>query len=200
MVQEYNSWFNKYGDDHRSVGWNKPKQQSRFETLLSFWQSTLTNHQNIGKKTVVLDIGCGLAHFNKFIKLEHPTVNYAGIDVNPSFIEKNRISFPDDSFILTDYSSKKFSADISFASGLFNRKFHDSKEFFANTIKKMIMESQFGCSFNFLSTLALRKYEKNYYVSLQDVERIIDRKLVAGLLIDGISIPGEITVHISKKL
>ena len=89
------------------VGINQNSNQDS-ETLLSFWQSTLTNHQNIGKKTVVLDIGCGLAHFNKFIKLEHPTVNYAGIDVNPSFIEKNRISFPDDSFILTDYSSKIF--------------------------------------------------------------------------------------------
>ena len=38
------------------------------------------------------------------------------------------------------------------------------------------------------------------YMNMSDIESIIDRTLLDGFILDGNSIPGEITVHLRKKL
>ena len=83
MIGEYADWYSLYGDDHRSVGWNKPKHIRRFEALLRFW-----GHQDAG--IVILDLGCGLAHLAEHIDDFHTNLSYIGIDINPDFIEINK--------------------------------------------------------------------------------------------------------------
>jgi SAM-dependent methyltransferase len=192
MIDEYASWYSAHGDNHQSVGWNKPKHISRFKCLLDFWECIP------GDKSII-DLGCGLAHLADHMKTSHPDYSYMGIDINQSFIDINKLKYPSYEFYYgaaDDFTNK---ADVIVASGLFNRKFSDSKYFYFNTLNKMIDNARLGCSFNCLSSTALKKNDKNFYLSMNDVESIIDRTLLDGFIIDGDSIPGELTVHLRKK-
>lgn len=192
MILEYGSWYKNYGDSHEAVGWNKPKNIDRFEQLLHFWNDELPNKK-------IIDLGCGLAHLAGFIEMRNLPYGYTGIDINSNYIEINRSKFPQYEFHCYGAADLANSADFIVASGLFNRKFNDSPTFLRETVKKMIDNSVIGCSFNCLSSTAMKKHSQNYYVSMGDVEEIIDRTLLDGFVIDGDSIPGELTVHLRKK-
>mgnify|MGYP006103849649 FL=1 len=192
MINEYTDWHTKYGDDYKSVGWNKPKHLSRFECLTSYW--------NIDKNLDIVDVGCGLAHLAEYLKMKHQNFNYTGIDINKTFIETNKQKYPEYSFYSIAADNFLQKGDLIFASGLFNRKFSDSDAFFNKTVKSIINNAKVGCSFNCLSSSAIKKNDHNFYVSLSAIEKIIDRSIIDGFLIDGDTIPGELTVHIRKKI
>ena len=195
MVDEYIFWYSQYGNNYKAVGWNKPKQIMRFESLLRFWDNLLLNNTH-----TIIDLGCGLGHLAEYLEEKYTSYHYTGIDINSQFIRLNKQKFAQHSFFNETADNFKNEADIIIASGLFNRKFTDSKEFYLNTLFKMINNSYLGCSFNCLSSKAIKKNDKNFYISLYDVESVIDRTLLDGFVIDGNSIPGEITVHLRKKL
>ena len=192
MIGEYASWHSTHGDNHQSVGWNKPKHISRFECLLNFWDCIP------GDKSIV-DLGCGLAHLADHMKTCHPNYSYMGIDINQRFIDINKSKHPSYDFYCGAADEFTNKADVIGASGLFNRKFSDSKDFFLKTVNKRISNSTLGCSFYCLSSTAIEKNSTNFYISLSDVENVISRKLLDGFLIDGDSIPGELTIHLRKK-
>jgi SAM-dependent methyltransferase len=192
MIKEYLDWHSKYGDDHKSVGWNKPKHRLRFKALISFWDKLI--------KADIIDLGCGLAHMAKFLEKKKPNFKYTGIDINDRFIYLNKSKYPQHKFFKSEADNFSHKADLIIASGLFNRRFNDSEEFFFKTIHLMIFNSKIGCSFNCLSSKAIKKNEHNFYVNLNDIEKIIDRSVVDGFNVDGDSLPGELTVHIRKKI
>ena len=192
MISEYDSWYSRHGDNYQSVGWNKPKHISRFENLLKFWDFFP------GKKTII-DVGCGLAHLADHIKSSNPSYKYIGVDINKNFIDINKLKHPTYSFYCGDADNFTNTADVIVASGLFNRRFGDSEAFFFKTVDKMISNSKLGCSFNCLSSLAIKKNSTNFYISMDTIEKVINRKVLNGFLIDGDSIPGELTVHLRKK-
>jgi len=191
MINEYLEWHSKYGDDHKSVGWNKPKHTSRFECLISYWGTIKNVH--------IIDLGCGLSHMVKFLEKIKLDFKYTGIDINQKFIYFNKHKYPQHEFYKSEADNFSQKADLILASGLFNRKFHDSKVFLLKTIKLMINNSKIGCSFNCLSTKATKKNEHNFYINHNDIEKIIDKSLVDSFIIDEESMPGELTVHIRKK-
>jgi len=198
MVLEYNCWYKEHGDDFRSVGWNKPKHEMRFAALLRNWPE-LVQIKKYGKpKFEILDLGCGLAHLNEYLIKNRFEVDYTGVDINEKFIELNTTKFPFQKFLLSNANELFQSADFIFASGLFNRRFSDSETFFRQTVKNIINKSRVGCSFNCLSTTATSKNLHNYYVSMKQIEQLLDRNIVEYFNIDGQSVPGEITVHIKK--
>jgi hypothetical protein len=191
MINEYLDWHSKYGDDHKSVGWNKPKHTSRFECLISYWDTIKNVH--------IIDLGCGLSHMVKFLEKRKLIFKYTGIDINEKFIYFNKDKYPQHEFYKSEADNFSQKADLILASGLFNRKFHDSEVFFLKTVKLMINNCKIGCSFNCLSIKAIKKNEHNFYINLNDIEKTIDRSLVDSFIIDEESIPGELTVHIRKK-
>ena len=193
MIGEYASWYSAYGDNHQSVGWNKPKHISRFECLLKFWDCVS------GEKTII-DLGCGLAHLADHMKSGNPNYSYMGIDINQSFIDINKLKHPTYAFYCGGADDFTNTADVIVASGLFNRKFGDSEAFFLKTVNKMISNSKLGCSFNCLSSAAVEKNSTNFYISMTTIEKVINRKFLDGFLIDGDSIPGELTIHLRKKV
>ena len=193
MIAEYGTWYSAYGDNHQSVGWNKPKHISRFECLLKFWESIF------GIETII-DLGCGLAHLADHVKSSNPDYSYIGIDINQSFIDINKSKHPSYAFYCGNADDFTNTADVIVASGLFNRMFSDSEAFFLKTVSKMISNSRLGCSFNCLSSSAVEKNPKNFYIDMSTIEKLIDRKLIDGFLIDGDSMPGELTIHLRKKV
>jgi SAM-dependent methyltransferase len=195
MINEYLSWYSEHGNNYKSVGWNKPKHFTRFEILLDFWEDTIVDNS-----LEIIDLGCGLAHLAEFIKINHPNYKYVGIDINGHFIELNKKMFPEYKFYINSADTFTAKSDLIVASGLFNRRFNDSELFFNKTVNEMIKNSKVGCSFNCLSETALKKNDQNFYISMDKIESIVDRKLIDGFVVNGDSIPGEITVHLRKKV
>jgi SAM-dependent methyltransferase len=54
---------------------------------------------------VVLDVGCGLAHYYAFLKEKGLQVSYIGYDIVPQFIETNRERYPEAHFELRDITT-----------------------------------------------------------------------------------------------
>ena len=65
MNQDYSQLYREYGDNERSLGWNKPKQRLRFDIMFNMIKK---RSQLVCKKNIkLLDVGCGLAHFLSYL-------------------------------------------------------------------------------------------------------------------------------------
>jgi len=107
------SLFNEFGDDERSLGWTKKKQNLRFQQIVS--------RLNIMNKEI-LDIGCGFGDLYSYLKLNNDVLfNYTGIDIMPEFIELAKKKNPEGCFLTADFmnwdSNKRF--DYIIACGCF---------------------------------------------------------------------------------
>ena len=196
MNSEYTSLLKKYGDNEKSLGWNKPKQGLRFEIMLRMIKNKYQSKST--KKLRLLDVGCGLAHFFQYLKKNNFDVNYVGADANSDFIKHCRKKYPNEKFYNEIIEDHFYDANIICASGVFNRKFDKSLEI----IKSFLTNSQKSDAevvvVNFLHVSALQKYPNNFYTSLADIESVIDRNHINGFEIDGVSLPGEVTVGFYK--
>jgi SAM-dependent methyltransferase len=193
MLAEYNSWFNKYGDSHLSVGWNKPKAVIRFKIFLDEFRAILND-----KECIVLDLGCGLAHFYQYLLNEKISCQYVGVDINPRFIKYCKELYPLQTFVCETVENLEISADLIFASGLFNRKFINSPEFIKKVYLYAEKASKVGFALNFLDINAITKYEKNYYSSACEVTRLFSRDKLYGYKIDASTLSGEFTFFAYK--
>ena len=125
MNQDYCQLYEEYGDNERSLGWNKPKQRHRYDIL--FKMITKRSQLLFKKDIKLLDIGCGLAHFLSYLNEKKFSGIYVGVDANKIFVEKCRKKFPQKEFFCEIVSDYYYNADIIVASGIFNRKFDASK-------------------------------------------------------------------------
>ena len=196
MNRDYSALFRQYGDDEKSLGWNKPKQRIRFEIFYTmmlrhkFWQ---------GRELVrLLDIGCGLGHFSEFLAEQKLNVQYIGIDPNIEFINSCKKKFPEGLFYNSLFNGDFYDCEIVCASGVFNRKFDQSFQNIQNFFKQSQNASVKLILANFLHIGALEKYETNYYSSIAEIENIIDRTLVSGFEIDAFTLPGEFSICLIK--
>lgn len=92
MVERYSTRLRQFGADPRTLGWDKRESQvTRF--------AAATRALSFAGRSI-LDIGCGLADFNEFLRRDPATTpsGYAGIDINPDLIEVCRQRFADSAF------------------------------------------------------------------------------------------------------
>lgn len=139
----YQESFVRFGDeDVRSVQWTtRYGQVKRFEVLL--------NIANVeGAK--ILDVGCGLGDFYRFLLDEGITTDYTGIDIVPEFIDAARAKFPQTRFEAKDIFDMTETYDYIFASGAMSFKVENNAEHYQNMIKKMYSLAQKGVAFNML--------------------------------------------------
>lgn len=143
LVDFYEKSFLQYGSyDARSVHWaSEGSQFLRFDIL-----SRVGNLQH--KK--VLDIGCGLGDMYTFFLRKEIDVEYTGIDIVPTFIERARTRFPDACFIEGDMGTLTEDYDYIVASGAFTFAVKDAKEYYFKMIKNLFMHAKEGLAFNML--------------------------------------------------
>lgn len=196
MNNDYSLLLERYGDNEKAVGWNKPKQRVRFEIMLQQIKRKFSSTEL--RKLRLLDVGCGLGHFYEYLNANDIEVKYVGADANSDFISHCRLKYPNGEFYNVLIENNFYESDIIVASGAFNRKFDDSP----NIIKKFIQDTQRSkatvISINFLHSLAINQYEHNYYTSLSDIETVINRSCTSGFVVDGATLPGEFTIALYK--
>lgn len=80
IISVYSDRFDKYGHDPRTLGWDKGKQDLRFDILTSQW--------DIKGKSIV-DLGCGFGDLNRYFEARGINdYEYLGVDVVNNLIEE----------------------------------------------------------------------------------------------------------------
>jgi len=129
-INIYNQYYNDYKDDDRSkiVAWGANGSQERNFKMVS---------DNIKNGDSVLDYGCGIGDFIKYLNDNNINVsNYLGVDINKKFIKLAKKTYPDYNFnVITDIDQIKGKWDTVCAIGVFT--WFITKEEFIDIIYKL---------------------------------------------------------------
>lgn len=133
----FTNTLNENKDGHLAVGWgSKESQEIRFRIFSSLMER--------GKS--VLDVGCGLGDFSKFVKKS----DYVGYDILPAMVKAAKKKYPNLKFT-NKFPKRKF--DYTIASGIFNLNTDDWYENTTETLARMWSITEIGMGVNFLSSL-----------------------------------------------
>ena len=166
----YDKWLKEGEDEEKKVGWqNTHSQELSFHELLSL-------SKNLDGSTL-LDVGCGLGSFYKFLKDNSIKVDYTGFDINKKTIEEAKKLHPDARFYARDIldSNEKNKYDYVIVCGTLNYIIPDHKEWVERVLVKSFEHCKKACGFNMLSGYALgvsAQYQSDklfHYASPEDI-------------------------------
>lgn len=147
-VEKYSKGYAEHGYSPKALGWDKGRQDIRFEVLLSFFECP-------GKS--ILDIGCGFGDLNQVLSREGCDYDYLGVDLVSELIEEGRRHYTQKNirFLSADFLEYQFTEtfDIVVGSGIFNQKFLSGSNdlFVERVLKKAWSLCREGFAFDFLS-------------------------------------------------
>lgn len=155
----YNSNFQEFGSDIRSVGWSTVESQRlRYQILL--------NGEDLHGKSI-LDVGCGIGALIPTIKEQvGDDFRYIGVDVASNFISycRERFSQKNVEFIEGNFLEIQLpEVDYVIASGVFTLKVQGMVEYAEQCLSKMFRLSRIACAANYLSARADYELEKNLH-------------------------------------
>ena len=141
----YTQKFNEFGVSLKTLGWDKGKQDIRFDILTS---------QYACDDKSILDIGCGFGDLIGTLKRKASNFSYTGIDIMDVFIAEAQKMHTEYAFIAGDFMDYKFDEifDYCIASGIFTLKLkQDNYEFISSAMQKAWNICRDGFAFDFLS-------------------------------------------------
>lgn len=155
----YNTRFDQYGRDIKTVGWgSESSQHLRFDVLF----------RGIDPKgKTILDVGCGFGDLIPYLeKRTDGDFKYIGIDVAEKLVSDASAIYRDTGreFYTGDIFSVKVSpVDISVLSGALSFKTDGIEVYAHDTMKKMFDLSREAASLNFLTKYVDFELEKNQH-------------------------------------
>lgn len=194
IKERYINRYQQFGYSPKTLGWDKGKQDIRFNVLTS--QSDLTDK-------LILDIGCGFGDLNLILKKKFKNYNYTGIDVVNELIEKGKeiydqenIKFLNGDFLKFDFNVR---FDYAIASGLFNFKIKNENNytFIESVIEKALTICNEGLAFDFLSDKVDFKYEHTFHSSPEKILEI-GYKYSRNIVLRNDYMPFEFSIFIFK--
>ena len=180
QVNCYSSRYYEHGYSMLTLGWNKGKQDVRFDNLVSDFASDIASASCI-------DLGCGFGDFLPYWRACGGE-GYIGVDIVPELINEAKMRLGDigDSlFVVADFLDEDFNyeADFIVASGPFNYKFEHASNY--DFIEQCLRKSFFLCknavSFNFLSDKVDWKNDHAWYSSpstILDIAFVLSRNII----------------------
>ncbi len=170
IVKKYTNNYLKYHYSPKTLGWQKGRQDIRFEILLSFFECK-------GKK--ILDIGCGFGDLNRVISKKYgSSYQYLGIDIVDVLVKEGRLRYPQKNinFLNADFLDYSFKSDfdIVVASGIFNLKFDRGTNdlFVKKVLNKAWKICKDGIALDFLSDKVDYKYKHTYHNNPEQILKI----------------------------
>lgn len=146
----------EHGDSSRALDWSADGQRARFRVLCDL---------GIKNGDSVLDVGCGLGHFYRYL-CDHGCrhVQYIGIDVSSASITFARQTFPEAEFFEGDvFVGNLLRADYVVASGVLNVEQGDNEEAMRRLFTICFDACRVAVAINMLSTLAARRRDDRHY-------------------------------------
>ena len=151
----YTPLLEKHNYTHEAVGWgSSASQHCRFRVLTSVAGDL--------QRRSILDVGCGLGHFARYLQDNHVQCNYLGLDRLPEMVNRARQNHPNFLFQLGDIDSLSGTSqfDYAFASGIFT---FSTFELMQETIRKIFLQTSHAFAFNSLSAWAEEKETGEFY-------------------------------------
>jgi SAM-dependent methyltransferase len=155
----YNSRFDLYGRDIKTVGWgNEVSQNLRFEVLF--------RGLNLKGKTI-LDVGCGLGDLIPYLEQRtNGDFKYIGIDIAEKLVHNAILTYGGnnrDFYVGDIFSLKDINVDISILSGALSFKEPGIEDYACEVMKAMFDVSREAASLNFLTKYVDFELEKNQH-------------------------------------
>lgn len=189
--QQYSALFEEYGDSSASVMIPKNNQATRYKGIESMLPAN--------REYSLLDYGCGLAHFLKYLRTEgHTNLKYTGVDINDKFLEHCRINFPEDEFIdrkafLECESTYDFVAEV----GTFNLIYSSEivhQDLVWEEIAMLWKKTRTALFLNFMSTAVDFQQTGAFHQDLGDLYKFVADNLSRKIVIDSTYLPYEYTL------
>jgi len=191
-ISLYQSLLAEHGETYRALDWgSRESQQKRFEVLAGI---------GISSGDRVLDVGCGLADFNAWLIEHRPGVEYSGIDLTPSMVERAQARFPNAKILNKTIFDEELPIgpfDFLFASGIFVFRQDSPEDYLFSTIKMMYGLCIKGISFNSLSIWAREKSPSEFYADPASVINFC-KKLTHKVVLRHDYHPADFTIYMYK--
>ena len=161
-IERYAQRFQTFGNDPKTLGWDKGKQDIRFEVL--------TSQYDFENKSI-LDIGCGFGDLNKVLVRRTKNYSYVGIDLVDVLIKEAGENYHGDNIIFENSNILEYcpgrSFDYAISSGIFNHKLtgKNNYDFIEAVIEKSLSLVKDGIAFDFLSDKVDYEYEHTFHSS-----------------------------------
>ncbi len=158
VLSFYDRKLRMFGDTPAALGWTSGGQLLHYEALLDIAGS-------IHEKRI-LDFGCGMGDFYRFLKERAIQVNYTGLDINEKLIGMARQKHPEVAFRVFDIDRDDLNEDFDyiFLCGVFNLRVQGIEELAKKTLRKLFDHCEIGLAFNALSSHSSKKdFELQYF-------------------------------------
>ena len=199
VISRYTERYKKFGYSQKSLGWDKGKQEIRFDILTTAWDF---------KDAAVLDIGCGFGDFYRYASAKFGSLRkYTGLEIVPSLIEKGTEMYghnPNFEIIpasITEWEPHR-EYDYAVISGLFNFKLEGggkgNYEFIDFTLKQAMSAVSKGVAANFLSDKVDYAYENTFHSNPGQILEI-GYELSRNLVLRNDYFPFEFTLLLNKN-
>ena len=201
LVEVYEKNFSQYGDNNKGVGWKSKKAANKRYQVVS------TEIKKDKNKKSILDFGCGLSHFLKFIKRSNiGKFKYIGLDMSEKMIEASIKKYPKEKYIMTDplkNPRKVPRADYIVILGLFTQKLNYSEKEMFSFLKRILTltynKTKVALIFNVMSPYVDWKNKFNFYLDFEKLLNFICKKLSKNFTIKHNYGLYEYTIFIYKK-
>ena len=157
-------------NDYEVLGWESQEaQELRFKVF--------AEHTNLSGLSL-LDVGCGLGNLHGYMKKKGYNVDYTGVDILISMIDKAKGKYTDARFIHTNifehdiFEHKQF--DVVYACGMFNLNLGNNIEFLLKAVNKFMWLSKQIVSISLLDWDSQDKEEQYCYYKSDDVLELLN--------------------------
>jgi SAM-dependent methyltransferase len=178
IKKKYENDLKTYGQNYKGVGWPRKKDAVKRHEVMSKLIKNKKSHNSI------LDLGCGLSHFYKYLNLKKFKIKYLGVDISSKMIAISRRKYPNNLYygldILKDHS-KIPKVDYITINGLFTYKGNYSNKMMLRFVKNILLicasKAKIGISFNVFSESTDWKDKKLFYLNLKTITDFICKRI-----------------------
>src|SRR5262245_15591991 len=169
LVRLYEDRFDAMGEDIRTLGWkNREEQNLRFKMLCEVGDL---------RGASVCDVGCGFGDLLDYLQSTAGDVQYTGIDIAPSLLDRAREKHPGTRFHCVNLVEDAFDEphDFFLLSGALSYKVVDNMALAERMLERMFHLCRKGVAANFLSTYVNYQHERNYHYAPEEMIRMAKR-------------------------
>lgn len=194
VIERYTRRYKEFGYNPKSLGWEKGKQEIRFEIL--------TSQYNFNEKNV-LDIGCGFGDLNKTLFSKTTCYTYTGIDLVDSLLDEAKKQYHGENIAFMKDDILDFNPNLEYdyaiSSGVFNFKLADGNnyEFIESVIEKALSLVKDGLAFDFLSDKVEYQLEYTFHSNPEKILSIA-YKFSKNVILRNDYMPFEFSIFIIK--